>query len=126
MKASPDKIEKNNDDDNDDYKDNYEFLGAASLMDSHNYREDDQTMKSPFTKQKIDMYLVPADTNNHSPDDNEDQLLTACNRVKFQVESFNFPDCGNLRTNKKKDVRLRLKCISAMLKQRQKDVEYRA
>ena len=72
MKASPDKIEKNNDDDNDDYKDNYEFLGAASLMDSHNYREDDQTMKSPFTKQKIDMYLVPADTNNHSPDDNED------------------------------------------------------
>lgn len=77
MKASPDK--KNNDDDNDGYIDNYEFLGQASLMESHNnynQEDDDHIMKS---------YLVPAE-NKQSADDNEDQLQAECNRVKFQVE----------------------------------------
>lgn len=39
--------------------------------------------------------------------------------------TFGFPDCGNLRSTKKKDLRQRIKCMAAMLKQRQKDLEFR-
>ena len=56
----------------------------------------------------------------------EDQLIKACNKLKFHVASFGDPDPGNLRTSKKKDVKLRLKCISTMLKQRQRDMDYKA
>ena len=38
---------------------------------------------------------------------------------------MNYPDPGNLRTNKKKDVRARLKCLGILLKQRQKEVDLR-
>lgn len=39
--------------------------------------------------------------------------------------AYGYPDPGNIRSNKKKDVRQRIKCIAQMLKQRQKDIEYR-
>ena len=38
--------------------------------------------------------------------------------LQIMIESFGFPDCGNLRSTKKKDVRLRMKCLQAMMKQR--------
>ena len=39
--------------------------------------------------------------------------------------SSGFPDCGNLRSTKKKDVKQRIRCIEAMLKQRQRDMDFR-
>jgi hypothetical protein len=54
-----------------------------------------------------------------------DELDNAIQKLRFHVSSFGFPDFGGLRSSKKKDVRQRIKCMAAMLKQRQKDIEYR-
>ena len=45
--------------------------------------------------------------------------------LAMNLKTYGFPDCGNLRSTKKKDVRQRLACIQAMLKQRIRDVEFR-
>lgn len=37
----------------------------------------------------------------------------------------NLPDCGNLRSTKRKDVRQRIKCLQALLRQRKIDQEFR-
>lgn len=52
------------------------------------------------------------------PEAEEDQLTQACNNLKFHLASFGYSDIGNLRSSKKKDVRLRLKVINGLLKQR--------
>jgi hypothetical protein len=46
--------------------------------------------------------------------------------LQITIESFGFPDCGNLRSTKKKDVRMRMKCFQAMIKQRQKDLKFKS
>ena len=59
--------------------------------------------------------------NNDSPNGNagdEEQLQNQCNQMRYNITTFNLPDPGNLRTNKKKDVRARLKCLNALIKQR--------
>lgn len=43
----------------------------------------------------------------------------------MNLQSYGFPDCGNLRSTKRKDVRSRLNCIQLMLKQRIKDLQFR-
>jgi hypothetical protein len=40
----------------------------------------------------------------------------AIEKVKINIISYGFPDPGNLRSSKKKDVRMRIKTIVAMLK----------
>ena len=45
--------------------------------------------------------------------------------LSMNLQSYGFPDCGNLRSTKRKDVRCRLNCIQAMLKQRIKDIQFR-
>ena len=39
--------------------------------------------------------------------------------------SLGFPDCGNLRSTKRKDVKLRIRVLQAMVKQRKKDLEFK-
>jgi|TARA_B110000285_G_C15038583_1_gene570623 hypothetical protein len=39
--------------------------------------------------------------------------------------SYGIPDFGNIRSTKRKDVRLRIKCIQALLLQHKKDLEFR-
>ncbi len=63
--------------------------------------------------------------NNPGANDENDPITRASNKLKFHVTSFGFPDPGNFRSSKKKDIRARIKCMAAMLKQRQKDLEYR-
>jgi hypothetical protein len=57
--------------------------------------------------------------------DQPDMIEKALNKLKFHLMTFGLPDCGNMRSIKKKDLRLRIKCMAAMLKQRQKDLEFR-
>ena len=46
--------------------------------------------------------------------------------MRFHMQhSLGLPDPGNLRTNKKRDVRSRIKAIGALMKQRQRDIEFR-
>ena len=52
------------------------------------------------------------------PNGDEDQLQTQCDQLRAHLISMNYPDPGNLRANKKKDVRARLKCLGILLKQR--------
>lgn len=54
-----------------------------------------------------------------------EQLDQELEDLSINVEAFGFPDCGNLRSTKRKDVRQRIKCLKAMLKQRQKDIEFK-
>ena len=46
--------------------------------------------------------------------------------LSINIEAFGFPECGNLRSTTKKDVKLRIRCFKAMLKQRQKDQEFKS
>ena len=46
-------------------------------------------------------------------------------KIRIHIASFGFPDPGNIRSSKKKDVKLTLKCFSSMLKQRQRDLDFR-
>jgi hypothetical protein len=74
------------------------------------------------------MKMLSKRDSSDSPDQphqEEDLIDKAIAKLKFHLMSFGFPDCGNLRSQKKKDLRLRIKCIAAMLKQRQKDIELR-
>jgi len=69
---------------------------------------------------------LSASAQEHPEAEEEDLLTQQCNNLKLHLASFGYPDVGNLRSSKKKDVRLRLKVIHALLKQRQKDADYRA
>ena len=43
----------------------------------------------------------------------------------MDLQSFGFPECGNLRSTKKKDVKMRIKSFQVLLKQRKKDLDFR-
>lgn len=87
----------------------------------------------------LNLYLmqnddVPFKNGSNSPQDNkhtpnttneDDQLQNQCDHLRNTIISMNYPDPGNLRTNKKKDVRARLKLLGIILKQRSKDMEFR-
>jgi hypothetical protein len=47
-----------------------------------------------------------------------DHIDRAIIKLKYHLLSFGYPDPGNLRSHKKKDIKLRLKCLAALLKQR--------
>lgn len=67
----------------------------------------------------MDQGIAEGGAHNASPEGNavdEDQLQNQCNQMRYNITSFNLPDPGNLRTNKKKDVRARLKCFNALIK----------
>ena len=69
----------------------------------------------------MEIHQIEGGTNNASPDGNavdEEQLQNQCNQMRYNITALNLPDPGNLRTNKKKDVRARLKCLNALIKQR--------
>ncbi|TNV80114.1 hypothetical protein FGO68_gene13387 [Halteria grandinella] len=141
-KFKPDEEDK---EDSDEFVDNYDFLAQSSLLQSQTKPpQGEQPKGNTFgilsmpklgaeDLDPLSSYLsINAPPQQLSPplqptDDQEEDLLTkACQRMKFQITSFNLPDPGNLRSSKKKDVRLRLKCLNAMLRQREKDVEYRS
>lgn len=46
-------------------------------------------------------------------------------QISMDLQSFGFPDCGNLRSTKKKDVKMRIRAYQTLLKQRRKDLEFR-
>ena len=56
--------------------------------------------------------------------DNE-QLDKVMEELQINIVAFGFPDCGNLRSTKRKDIKMRIKCMQQMLKQRKKDFEFR-
>ncbi|CDW89511.1 UNKNOWN [Stylonychia lemnae] len=66
--------------------------------------------------------LKAGSQNNETADD---ELDSAIIKITDHLASFGFPDPGNLRSNKKKDVRKRIKCLVQLLKQRQRDLDYR-
>lgn len=47
-------------------------------------------------------------------------------QLSNELMASGFPECGNLRSTKRKDVKQRIKCIQALLKQRHKDLEFRS
>lgn len=61
---------------------------------------------------------------NNLPDDLE-QLDQMLENLSIEIQALGFPDCGNLRSTKRKDVIKRIKCFQAMLKHRKRDLEYR-
>lgn len=56
---------------------------------------------------------------------NLEQIDQAQELLSMNLQTHGFPDCGNLRSTKRRDVRLRLNCLQAMMKQRIKDLEFR-
>ena len=55
-----------------------------------------------------------------------EELDNVLERLSIEIQACGFPDCGNLRSTKRKDVRQRVKCLQIMLRQRQKDIDFRA
>lgn len=72
----------------------------------------------------------PSKYSNSMPSTHEgDTPLTdldiTINALKEHLLSFGFPECGNLKSAKKKDIKQTIKAFSAILKQRQKDIEFK-
>jgi len=89
-----------------------------------------QPMTAGFGNRNFDEYLqnendVDRQNNFDKKEEPKDELDQIIEKIAFHVVSFGFPHPGNLRSSKKKDTKLRLKCISAMLKQRQRDLDFR-
>ena len=55
-----------------------------------------------------------------------EQLDNILEQLSIEIQACGFPDCGNLRSTKRKDVRQRVKCLQTMLRQRQKDIDFRS
>ena len=51
-------------------------------------------------------------------EEKKDEMDMAIEKLKTHILTNGFPDPGNLRSSKKKDVRMRIKCIVSLLKQR--------
>lgn len=64
---------------------------------------------------------IPEEDNQQE----DDAMERAIKKLKFHLGTFGFPEPGNLRSSKRKEVKLRIKCFTTMLKQREKDIEYR-
>ena len=72
-----------------------------------------QNIKSGKAGGQYQDILAGAQQINEQEGDAIDQAIT---KLKFHLLSFGFPDPGNLRSHKKKDVKLRIKCYGALLK----------
>lgn len=57
--------------------------------------------------------------------DDLEQMDRLIEQISLDLQSFGFPDCGNLRSTKKKDVKMRIKSFQTLLRQRRKDLEFR-
>ena len=57
--------------------------------------------------------------------DNLEHIDKEIEDLCINIEAFGFPDCGNLRSTTRKDIKLRIKCFKTMLKQRQKDLDFK-
>lgn len=55
----------------------------------------------------------------------KDELDLQIEDLSAQIMLSSLPNPGNLRSSKKKDVKMRLRCLNAMLQQRQKDMQFR-
>ena len=92
-------------------------------------RKEERKKPTGFNQRKM-TYQQPIpelqmeDSFQTMPDDLEqmDQILET---LSIEIQALGFPDCGNLRSTKRKDVKLRIKCFQAMLKHRKRDLEYR-
>jgi hypothetical protein len=58
---------------------------------------------------------------NHPKAEQDQELDIEIEELTTQLQLSNLPNPGNLRSSKRKDIRMRLRCIQAMLQQRQKD-----
>ena len=69
----------------------------------HNFAQRKMTYQQP-TPELMDDSLL------NMPDDLEqlDQILES---LSIEIQSFGLPDCGNLRSTKRKDVKMRIKCF---------------
>ena len=57
--------------------------------------------------------------------DDIEQMDRTIEQIAMELQTFGFPDCGNLRSTKKKDVKMRIKTFQILLRQRKKDLEFR-
>ena len=69
-------------------------------------------------------FLSEMDDSQNVPDDLE-QLDQILENLSIEIQSCGFPDCGNLRSTKRKDVHKRIKCFYVMLKHRKRDLDFR-
>ena len=74
---------------------------------------------------KIAKQLTEPIQEEEMPNEEDDAIDRAIKKVKFHIMTFGYPDPGNLKSSKRKEIKLRIKCMAAMLKQREKDIEYR-
>jgi len=58
--------------------------------------------------------------------DDLEMIDKVCTSLSAELQSFGFPDCGNLRSTKKKDVKMRIKAYQMLLRQRRKDLDFRS
>jgi hypothetical protein len=56
---------------------------------------------------------------------NVEQIDQVQELLSLNLSTYGLPDCGNLRSTKRKDVRLRVACIQALLKEHTRNVEFR-
>lgn len=70
-------------------------------------------------RKNVDISLdMPNDEISQITDKTQDleQLDKEIEDLSINIEAFGFPDCGNLRSTTRKDIKMRMRCLKAMLK----------
>eukprot|EP00347_Sterkiella_histriomuscorum_P018424 403345562 len=104
------------------------FIPARDYQQNFNDLDSKMDQQSEINEDNMFPQYQNDLTNNNlttNGDQNEDLIDRAITKLKYHLLSFGYPDPGNMRSNKKKDIKLRIKCMAAILKQRQKDLDYR-
>jgi len=53
-----------------------------------------------------------------------DEFEAVSEELSFNLHALRLPECGNLRSTKRKDVKQRIKCIQALMSQVQKHIDF--
>ena len=78
---------------------------------------------TPDKEMKTDFVARPEDDPMPAPDisPSKDEMDIAIEELTTQLQLCNLPNPGNLRSSKRKDVKMRVRCIQALFKQRLRD-----
>ena len=85
----------------------------------------DRKVQQEGPKTAVDSQIDEFMKNDSAPQNSLEQLDQVIEQLSMKIQSSGFPDSGNLRSTKRKDVKQRIKCIDSMLRQRKKDVDFR-
>ena len=86
--------------------------------------DDTGAINIKYVTEAIDI-MSNGDALSRDRDVNIDKIDQLQELLGIDLASYGFPDCGNLRSTKKKDVKMRLICFQALLKEHIRSIEFR-